>query len=279
MSHYVDWGFTNSPFQTTPLPSSVAGRALLTGRDTTLRQLKLLLRNGPKSPTIEGQNGVGKTSLVNVCAFELFQSHLDDPKSPLYVPCQEQFQLDPESSLDDFEFRVYLAIAQTLIFRAKDKDIFEQSAEKAKRSDAVNHWLNSSLIEHISGGVQLLSVGFNSGTAKEPNTGAGFSRSGFQNLVKTWLTEIFNEHSEGGVVCILDNLEILRSSQLARDRVEAIRDRLLDIKGIRWVLCGATGIMLTTASSARLSGLLHEPIELHELDSTHAGDLYDTRIR
>ena len=48
--------------------------------------------------------------------------------------------------------------------------------------------------------------------------------------------------------------------------------------GLRWVLCGALGIVLGTASSPRLEGLLHTPIEISGVDEALANEILSSRI-
>lgn len=70
-------------------------------------------------------------------------------------------------------------------------------------------------------------------------------------------------------MCIIDNLELLRTSVAARDAVETFRDPLFSLPGIRWVMCGARGIVHGVASSPRLNGYLHRPVEISEFRDTH----------
>ena len=69
MSIYQSWGFTNNPFVQTPLKPDAQGSALLVGRDKDLLSVKKRISNPPKITTLEGANGVGKTSLVNVAGY------------------------------------------------------------------------------------------------------------------------------------------------------------------------------------------------------------------
>jgi hypothetical protein len=127
MSFYMDWGFSDNPFQTTALPASKLGETLLVGRDSELSQLQLRLCNPPKLPTIEGLNGVGKTSLVNVATFKLFQEHLEDKKNPLFIPCRRSFQLSGSLNVAEFKDQVLREVAQTLFESANGiPDLFAE---------------------------------------------------------------------------------------------------------------------------------------------------------
>lgn len=69
MSIYHDWGFSGTPFGTNALSPDENGEILLIGRDNELRKIKRRLETPPNIVTIEGDNGIGKTSLVNIAVF------------------------------------------------------------------------------------------------------------------------------------------------------------------------------------------------------------------
>jgi hypothetical protein len=63
------YGFRDSPYATAPVPANEEGQRLFVGRSKELRRLGLLLNSAATHPTIEGENGVGKTSLVSVAGY------------------------------------------------------------------------------------------------------------------------------------------------------------------------------------------------------------------
>lgn len=92
---YEDWGFRDSPFETTSLPATEFGANLLVGREDTVASLMQRISTGSKLSTVEGLNGVGKTSVVNVSAYRLFKQHAETGKGALFIPCRKIFQLNP----------------------------------------------------------------------------------------------------------------------------------------------------------------------------------------
>lgn len=88
---YENWGFTGSPFQTTSLPPSELGEKLLVGRGIELGTLMRRLSSPPKLATLEGLNGVGKTSVVNIASFKLFSDYKKTGNGALYIPCRRIF--------------------------------------------------------------------------------------------------------------------------------------------------------------------------------------------
>jgi len=272
MNIFRDWGFTDNPFETKPLPPNDAGKALLIGRDTELSQFKRRLINTSNIVTIEGNNGVGKTSLINVASYELYRNYIDNAEGPFFIPCDKCFQLTTESNLEDFIDEVLFEIAQTLLRIGSElKDL----GYKLVGSSAIDKWLNSPLIEAYSANVWKLGLGKSS---SEVNPSLGFQRSGFRIRILDWIKDIFPYRQNGGIVCTIDNIELLQTSDLARKQLEQLRDTLFGYQGIRWVLCGSLGIVMGVASSPRLEGRLSDPIEINGIDPKYTPEILDSRI-
>ena len=274
MSFYIEWGFKKNPFETSALPPSEEGNQLLVGRDPELRTLRRRLDNVGKIPTVEGLNGVGKTSLTNVMIFRALQESINNRVGPVYIPCKKIFQLDPSISPTDFHVNVLMEVAQTLLDEYKSLRA-PAGRIRASKNKNLERFLNSAQVKSFAAGVWIL----NGSIISETNTGIGFERRGFEKAVCDWLLEIFPEASSGGIVCIVDNLELLQTSTKAREAIEAFRDTLFLIKGLRWVLCGALGIVHGIASSPRLEGRLHKPIVLGDLKEEFAPEVFRNRIK
>ncbi len=98
-------------------------------------------------------------------------------------------------------------------------------------------------------------------------------------MVATWLKECFQTNNTGGFICSIDNLELLETSKNARSLIEAIRDEVLGVRGLKWVLCGARGIVRSVASSPRLQGVLADPIVVSPIDDSQIQHLISTRLK
>ncbi|WP_157645239.1 hypothetical protein [Burkholderia ubonensis] len=268
-SIYEQWGFWGNPFQTTSLPADETGERLLVGRQKELQSLERKIVSGPKMATLEGLNGVGKTSVVNVASYRLFRAHVESGEGPLFIACRKIFQLTPGQDAQDFIDAVLMEVAQTLIERRSD---VEELTGKSAKTDALNRWLNSTHLHSYQAGIPVLQAGRTS----ETNTSAGFERSGFRKLVENILSDVFPE--EGGVVCMIDNLELLQKSDLARAQLEQLRDHLLTMKGLRWVLCGSLGIVYGVVSSPRLEGYVYKPIEIKDVGAENSAEILTSRI-
>lgn len=80
-------------------------------------------------------------------------------------------------------------------------------------------------------------------------------------------------------MCVIDNLELLHSSKAAKKVIEALRDTAFSIKGIKWILCGSSGVVRGVAASPRLVGWLQKPLNIEELREELGGEVYDKRIQ
>ncbi len=253
-------GYSQSPYGVDALPPTESGAELLVGRDTEVDTLIRRLIHQTTHPTIEGENGVGKTSLVSVAGYRAMAERLSGERTQFFLPLPRRpFQLSPGTTADGFRREVYLAVAEGFIShhaRLREAELH------APDVDAVQKLLQSPLFHGSGGGISVLGSGGTAQHQTTPNTSEAFAESGLPHIVEQWLAECFPGTLVGGFICVIDNLEILQTSQNARNILEQLRDTVLAQQGLRWVLCGARGIIRTAASSPRLEGRLSTPIEL-----------------
>lgn len=271
-SIYNSWNFTDNPFSAMPLLADSLGDQLFIGRDEELRRVGLRLTSSASAVCLDGMVGVGKTSLANIAAFRALRSYRANSRtSPLIIPCRRPFQVSPTETPDDFRMRVLTEVAQTLLERSSEFRL----GLNMEGSVGLNAWLNSPLLRQWSLGVPI----FSAGGGAQSNESAGFTSSGFSRTVISWLEAIFPDNQNGGVVCVLDNLELLETSAIARKKIEALRDTLFTVKGLRWVLCGAHGILQGVVASQRLVGHMQEPVYVPPLALAHAQAVFDARVQ
>jgi hypothetical protein len=244
------------------------GKRLLVGRDDLVKLVAQRLHKHGKITCLDGHVGVGKTSLVNVASYECFQAFLKGETTQLLIPLHEAFQLMKDEDVNQFCDKVFLKVANGLLSQREHLSNYTLTGPSLQHVEA---WLNSPIIQHLNG---ALSGGFTMGVpgvisatlnatgtgSNQINTSAGFSQDGFERLVRDWLNEIFHVQGNGGVVCVIDNLELLETGATVRRTLEALRDRLFNINGLRWVLCGANGVVHSLAASPRLGSFLNTPI-------------------
>lgn len=273
-------GFRESPYATRPIPATREGASLLVGRDAELGRLKNRLKSSSKHPTIEGDNGVGKTSLVSVASYQLMDEYKEGSSDVLLVPMPDFFQLSTSMPVVEFRRQVFFAVAQQFI---KNHDYLKRSGRSVPKVDRIKYWLNEPMVGgggfSVEGNTPAGGGGLGLERTRDTNGSAGFDQSGFESTITKWLEDCFPEGDLGGFVCVIDNLELLQTSSAARQALEDIRDTLLSVQGLRWVLCGARGIVRAVASSTRLEGRLHRPIEIPAIPDDAVGELVDARIR
>jgi hypothetical protein len=271
VSLWTDLGFRENPYSTRSIPPTEEGAHLLVGRDPELKRMLRLISSSETHPTVEGDNGVGKTSLVQVAGYLAKKQHADGREPQLFVPLDGIFQLTHGEELESFRRRVYYGLARAF---ATNRDVLTAAGLATPDFGAVEKWLQSPLFHG-----KAVATPFGGGEwTTTPNETAGFTEDGFIATVNQWLVECFPSLQAGAFVCVLDNLELLETSQAARRAMEAMRDLLLNVRGLRWVLCGARGIVRSGASSPRLHGVLASPMEVGPISDQDVGEVMMRRI-
>jgi hypothetical protein len=275
MSLWTDLGFRENPYSTTPIPPIAEGARLLVGRERPLRQLTRGITSRRTIPTVEGDNGVGKTSLVSIAGYSLTLDFNSGRSGQLFIALPEVFQLLPGGDLAEFRRRVYYVVARAFI---ENHGVLRAAGLEVPDTDDVDRWLQSPMIKGGGGGMQILGSGASGERSMAVNEGEGFRDEGFQAEIDRWLSACFPSQEQGGFIGLIDNLELLETSQQARANLEALRDSLLNRPGLRWVLCGARGIVRSAASSARLTGVLAEPVNLGPVSDDDIAEVVRRRI-
>lgn len=98
LSLWTDLGVRDNPYNTTPIPPTAEGARLLVGREVPLRRLSRGIPPPTPYPTVEGDNGVGKTSLVSIAGYTLLRSFKEGQTQQLFITLPEPFQLLPGSN-------------------------------------------------------------------------------------------------------------------------------------------------------------------------------------
>ncbi|MFL7903600.1 hypothetical protein ACJ41P_20865 [Azospirillum argentinense] len=262
MSIWDELGFRENPFSTDPVPPNEEGLRLLVGRGKELARLRMSLTSSMNHTTIEGANGVGKTSLVGIAAFTLLQDYQLDRSKPMYIPVQRPFQISATESAADFSTSFLIALAREISTR---RAMISEHHSGLRNLDDLDTWLNDPVLTSGGGGVNVLGVGVSGNISRSANNGQGFVKGGVEAHLREMLSAIFPNARAGGFVCVLDNLELLDTSAKARATLEELRDGVLSFPGVKWVLCGARGILRSVVSTPRLQGKLTDPLELNAL--------------
>lgn len=270
---FRDLGFRRDPFDTMPLEASASGKALLVDREREIKRLKNNLYETSLAPTLEGANGIGKTSLINVALYEISTEH-KEASGPAFILCPFRFQVTPETKVDDFLDDMYREVAIALISQKQSAPI-PPGYTRENISDLLEDFISNPMIKSLSVGIAQLGGG---GVTNAPNTSQAFERNGFRSLVRGYLRKIFRDSEAGAVICVLDNLEILGTSENAKRVFETLRDSIFNIPGIRWVCSGAQGVIRGLWRSGRMNGYFCKPILVGEIQQENAHFLYEKRV-
>jgi hypothetical protein len=264
-----DFGFDRNLYDTHPVGGNDLGQRLLVGRAVELKSIKNRIRNINSVVSVEGPNGVGKTSLVLVAGYQLECETEKLGKNSLIL-IQDPFQFTAEDSAIDFKRKVYASIASQFI---KNEAIYRKRLDLQFNLNPLQAWLENPMF--VQGSATF--AGFGGGAGRSPNESSGFDLHGFFSVVDRLLGAAFQ--ADGAVICILDNLEILNTSQAARQKLETLRDDLFSKHGIKWVVCGARGIVRSVATSPRLQGRLQEPMLIEPLNKGSIEELIKSRVK
>ena len=256
---WQEFGFQENPYSQETLQPDELGNRLLSGRDVEIRKLQRQIGDTGAHPCVEGPIGAGKTSLINVAIYRMQTKCLEKPNEQLYLPVVGEFQ--PEVDATTFQKDFYLHLAQTLI---KYHGQFDKAGLPSPDIFLLDKWLNEFQYKNASGGIQVAGFGGQLGIGSEPNTSEGLSSSGFQQTVRKLLRTCF-PRGAGGIVCVLDNLELLETPGVARKVLDELRDKVFNIPQVRWVLSGSRGIV-SSARTERLSGMMRTPIVIKPLE-------------
>lgn len=275
MSIYTDWGFTANPFQTTPLAADDVGDQLLVGRDAELMRLMTQLENSPRHPTVEGMNGIGKTSLINVACYRLYSHFLKNGNGPLFIPCRKRFQLQEQIDTSALLAEIFYEIGHTVL---RFKENIWAKGDDLPHLKAIRRWLEMPAVSSFSASLSIPlfgGAGFGTGQGSSQQ---GFNNSGFKRLMTEWLGQLFHEGDEGGIVVLIDNIELCGTTDVVKKHLEVLRDDLLTIPGIRCVFSGAPGMFLGPLSSPRLSGFFHDPVIVEGISADSSGKVLESRM-
>jgi hypothetical protein len=268
-SIWPSFGFRENPYSNENLPGDEVGDRLLVGRQAEVGAIQRAIGSEGVHPTIEGPAGVGKSSLIAVAGFRMLTASVDAANGTVFVPTTQTFQAS--ESPDEFQAAVYREVAQTLIARI---DAFRQAGVNLPDVRALDRWLNDPLFRSGAFGFTPISAG----SGVQPNEAQGFLASGFPAAVRDQLERCFPGPGSGGIICVLDNLELLQSSRRAREVLEQLRDPIFNLRGLRWILCGSRGIV-SRARSQRLSGVFAAPTIVPPLPDDDSIELVSRRIR
>jgi hypothetical protein len=267
--------FWENPYSTDPITGSDLGAQLLVGRSRELASLLRQITSASSHPTLEGENGVGKSSLAAVACHRLREEFESRGTAQLFLPLKNRISVTAGMTAGDLGDKVVLELAQALVDH--HGILVEAGFEPPDVSD-LRTWLRAPVVKSRGGGASALGFGLNASGSASANSSLGFARSGLQHTVLDSVAATFGSREQGGFVAVLDNVELAGTSALARRLLEESRDPYLSIPGLRWIMCGARGVLRGACGSSRLSGIVGEPLEIRALSASQVPAVVDRRV-
>ncbi len=166
------FGFSQNPYDHLPIAANAQGERLLVGREDELKKLILRVSGRNAIPTLEGDIGVGKTSIISVAAYKLEHEFLNNG-GKCYLALERPFQLDSSDTADTFAETVY---QQILIKLHKMREELLVRGRNIGDTGRLYDWLHSP--HYSNGSISVLGCG--GGIGVTPSTTEGFSSQGFR---------------------------------------------------------------------------------------------------
>jgi hypothetical protein len=282
---FSQWGLTATPFAVEALNSDAKGERLLKGRDAEINEIVHNLHKEGRITCVDGQYGTGKTSLVNVATFKCLEAYESKDSNQILIPCSESFQLKDDLDIDGFVETVLFHVV-VAINASRNRLGTHFNTDQLSRLDSLigspilklsSEDVSNSIGGGVAGFVKADTTSKRS-SAESVNSTRGFQKVGYEATVKTLLKDVFTV-VPGGVVCIIDNIELLETGEKARKILELLRDRLFTTKGLRWVFCGANGVIRSLAASPRLGAFFSTPLDLKNVEKSALSDVINARIQ
>lgn len=275
-------GYRSTPYSTEQIPTDDNGEGLLVGRQSELNAIHRKFVDGVQLVALEGNFGVGKSSLAAVAAHQASKWH-EESTDHFFLPAigTSPLELREEYTFADFEKQVYYRIAAAIL---KIADRLTADGYELNRLEDFRAWLQqpAALSWSVGIGASLAAVAganLNVGKGRTFNSASGFSDAGVIELINGWIAEIFSNRKASGVICVLDNLETLSGFEDATTLFESLRDSLFRRKGLVWIVCGAEGMVRTAFSTKKMAGVFHEPIDVEPLPAAEIPNVIEARAR
>lgn len=269
------YGFRSSPYSTSALQVADADETLLVGRDVELKTVLRDLMSGTQMVALEGDYGVGKSSLAAVATSIASRwRQQKDSIAPLFLAPGKPLELEEKDTASSLERRAYYQVAGSIL---ANEDRLAREDVTLRQLGDFRFWLTTPVGRGWSAGIgasfpNVIGANLSGGRTKASNNSAGFTEAGVITLIDSWLASIFSKPESGGVILLLDNLEVLSRFPKGVQLFESLRDKLFKRQGLRWIISGAEGTVRAALSTPKMSGVFPEPIDIlplpHDLVKT-----------
>ena len=273
---WAERGFWGNPYDTRPLGNEPDAGELLVGRGDFLVELKALLLAGTAHPAVAGPYGGGKTSLVRCLLNELWSDAHEADVGQLLLPIRTPIS-PTEHDRQKFVKRCLLEVSGALVEGAQA--IQAAGGQIGRPLEALSDFTGKPLLVSGGGGASVLGSGGTGTRTVAVNTGFGFDLSGLLQLVRLALKEAFPNDEHGAVVGCIDDVELCGESEDVLQFLSDIREPLLNLQGVKWVILGADQVLQGVGDHPRLAGVVRVLQGLPLLPDTVIAGAVERRIR
>lgn len=273
---WTERGYWGNPYDTRPLGATDTETGLLVGRERIRRELRAQLRASTAHPAISGPYGGGKTSLVRCLMSELETEARQFDGGELLVPAPDPLSPSGEENAKDFIERCLLHLGATLL--RWPHQIAAAGGHVGDRVDALGSFIGKPILTSGGGGATVLGTGASGSAVTSLNTGFGFRSDGFGQLVRGALAEAFPADASGAMVACIDDIEAYGGTQKILSFLSEIREPLLKLPGVKWIVVGADEALDGVDQSPRLTGVVSALSGLSILSGDVVADVVERRI-
>lgn len=256
-----EFGFKQNPYDTRALMDE-QGNRLLFGRDDQVRRVTELLTSTSRISVLMGDNGVGKSSIANIAAYRIIRENKSS-HCKYFSIILNAMEYKEGNTLLAFKKYLYWKILLCLVDEVsflKKHGISNNQIQQVKRT-----------IKDLFQGGGTIWV-FSAQYQSNPH-----SEDILFEIANDWLSKCFHNSENGGIICILDNIETVGTSKEVQNFLESARDTLFSITGLSWILCGTPVALKDALSSKILDGYL-TPFEIQPFKVDDAKKLIEYRI-
>ena len=269
-------GFWANPYDTKPLGLNQDGAELLVGRDRLQAELTSRLRASTAHATLAGPYGSGKTSLVRCVMRALDQEAAKFTAGQLLLPVMEPISPREHEPAHNFVNRCLQVLSVTLVRGAHVVSL--AGGHVGSKVQALAEWVGEPVLISRGGGANFLGSGASATKTKTANSGSGFEESGLPRLVREALREAFPADELGSVVACIDDLELRGGPAQVRQFLSEIREPLLTLDGVKWIIVGAEDVLAGTAGHPRLTGVMSSTQSIPQLSDAVVEAVVERRI-
>lgn len=269
-------GFWANPYNTKPLGLDRDGVELLVGRDQLQAELISHLRASSAHATLAGPYGSGKTSLVR-CVMRTFSEEAAKfTAGQLLLPVMDPFSPREGEAAHNFVRRCLQELSLTIV--RGSHLITLAGGHVGTQLQALAEYVGEPLLVTRGGGANVLGSGATVSRGKVVNTGFGFEESGLSRLVREALKGAFPDDELGALVACIDDVELCGSPAQVQQFLSEIREPLLTLEGVKWVIVGAEDVLGGAAGHPRLTGVMSGSRRIPQLSEAMAEAVVEKRI-